>query len=223
MSLRSLVAKTLLITPSGALSPGPLSAVGVAVGASLGPAGGLLVALGHMIAELPYVYVLVRFIEAVMRWLDKWRRPLVAVVTVFLLYFSYLLARDAYTLYTSGALEVEAGTRTFTPLQAILAGIVLTALNPYFLAWWATVGYPLVEGAARHGARGFTVMYASHVWMDYAWLGLLAWGGGAARVLGVRPYAVLLGLLAVVLAVFAAMMIVGEARGGRLGDSLEEG
>ncbi len=222
MSLNSLVAKTLLITPSGALSPGPLSAVGVAVGASLGPMGGLLVALGHTAAELPYVYVLVRFLEGIMRLLGRWRRLLVAIVVIFLLYFSYLLARDAYTLYIGGTLEVEAGARTFTPIQAFLAGVVLTALNPYFLAWWATVGYPLVEGAAKHGTRGFTVMYISHVWMDYAWLGLLAWGGGVARVLGVKPYAILLGILAIVLAGFAVMMVAGEARGEGLG-GLEEG
>ena len=208
MGLRRLVAKTLLITPSGALSPGPLSAVGVAVGSSLGVVGGLLVALGHMLVELPYVYMLTRFLEPVMARMNRARTAMLVGVAVFLLYFAFLLARDAYTIYTGG-LKGEEEYRVFTPVQAIVAGMILTGLNPYFLAWWATVGYPLIEESSRNGVRGFAVMYVSHVWMDYAWLGLLAFGGGASRILGKEVYAGLLAVLALVLAGMAVWITAG--------------
>ncbi len=208
MSLKRLVAKTLLITPSGALSPGPLSAVGVAVGSSLGAMGGLLVALGHMLVELPYVYMLTRFLEPVMARMNKARTIMLVGVALFLLYFAYLLARDAYTIY-AGGLEGDNRFRVFTPVQAVVAGMILTGLNPYFLAWWATVGYPLIEESSRAGLKGFTIMYVSHVWMDYAWLGLLALGGGASRILGKEVYAGILAVLALVLTGMAVWITAG--------------
>ena len=54
----SLIASIILITPSGAFSPGPLTASAIALGASKGWRAGLYVAVGHMLFELPYVYAL---------------------------------------------------------------------------------------------------------------------------------------------------------------------
>ena len=203
--LKRLVAKTLLVTPSGALSPGPLSAVAVGVGLGLGPLGGFMVALGHMVAELPYVYGLVRFIDRMIAWVDKWRRPLLLLVSAFLVYFGASLIGESVEVYRGYTSSVSGSILSM--YEALLAGIALTIFNPYFLAWWATVGYPLVEDSARLGSRGFIVMYASHVWMDYVWLILLAWGGGVARILGAKPYAALLGFLGFVLLAFAGKLL----------------
>lgn len=199
--LKRLVITTLTLTPSGALSPGPLSASAVAAGALLGPLGGLLVALGHTLVELPYVAALHRFAG---RWrgaLDRLKIPMNAVIVGFLLFFSQQLLRDAVTILNGGG--SPRGFAIAGPLEALFVGITLTGLNAYFLAWWLTVGYPLIEESARLGLKGFVAMYGSHVWMDYAWLILLAAGGGATRILGAIPYAALLGLLAAMLAGFA--------------------
>ncbi|MEB3779013.1 MAG: LysE family translocator [Desulfurococcales archaeon] len=204
-NLLGVASKTLLITPSGALSPGPLSAVAVAIGASMGLIGGLLVALGHMIVEMPYVYVLVKSYSRAESFIRRWRVPLNTVVVVFLVYFAYLLLRDSISMYNTGVLQSGGMTITgASHLTAIAMGMLLTGTNAYFLAWWITVGYPLIEASARNGRIGLTVMYTSHVWMDYAWLALLAWGGGASRLLGVKPYAALLGILGLILLFFAA-------------------
>lgn len=203
-SLKRLVLDTLMITPSGALSPGPLSAIAVVSGLSLGPLGGLLIALGHTIVELPYVLLLVKTMERARIFLERYKVLFNTGVVVFLLYFSYLLARDSLTLLKGeasmgGAVE----PRSLGALDALVAGMMLTGLNVYFLLWWLTVGYPLIRGAAENGAKGLGVMYVSHVWMDYAWLALLAAGGGAAGLLGPRFYGGLLGVLALILLWFA--------------------
>lgn len=39
--------------------------------------------------------------------------------------------------------------------SALLAGILPTAANPYFLLWWASVGARLVMGAVAFGLLGF--------------------------------------------------------------------
>jgi len=213
--LKSLVAKTLAITPSGALSPGPLSASAVAVGALLGPLGGFLVALGHMLFELPYVALLVKWAERFNRALARIEKPLNILVASFIVFFAYGLFRDA----TAAASGVIQSNSTFTigggALGALLTGIVLTGFNPYFLAWWITVGLPLVRDAAKRGTQGFTTMYVSHVWMDYAWLVLLAAAGaGLSKIAGL--YAALLAGLGAILLLFAADILARSFVGRRI-------
>ena len=50
-------------------------------------------------------------------------------------------------------------------------GLVFTAINPFFIIWWATVGSLLVAQALILGAfTGVLAMFGAHIWMDYAWL-----------------------------------------------------
>ncbi len=200
-NMRKLVLTTLTITPSGALSPGPLSASAAAVGAILGPWGGVLIALGHMMVELPYVAILHRFAGLLRGALGRLKVPMNAVIVLFLLFFSYLLLQDSIAVLRG---EISPGRSSISgPWEALAVGAALTGLNIYFLAWWLTVGYPLIEESSRLGLKGFTAMYISHVWMDYVWLILLAAGGGATRILGIIPYAILLMALAAILMGFA--------------------
>ncbi|AEM39414.1 Lysine exporter protein (LYSE/YGGA) [Pyrolobus fumarii 1A] len=205
--LRSLAIKTLLISPSGALSPGPLSISAIALGARLGLAGGLAVALGHMLFELPYVALLTKGFERVESIVRRYEKYLIVSVVVFLVYFSAMLLRDALDILRSFQVGGIQGLTAANMFEAVLTGIILTGGNAYFLLWWVTVALPIVRETARHGTTGFAVMYGAHVWMDYLWLGLLAASGGVARILGVIPYAALLIILAGLLLLFAADMM----------------
>jgi len=207
--LRRVMVETLLVTPSGALSPGPLSASAVAAGAVLGPAAGLLIALGHMVFELPYVAALVKWAERLNSVAERFEKPMSAAVALFVFYFAAGLVAEARHVLGGGPVLSAAAGAVGSPAAALAAGLFLTAFNPYFLVWWATVGLPLVRGAAENGSRGFAAMYASHVWMDYAWLTLLAaLGAGLSRLAGL--YAALLLGLAAVLALFG-LDILGRA------------
>ena len=222
MGARRLVAETLAISPSGALSPGPLSAAAIALGSSLGLAGGLAVALGHMAFEFPYVALLSRAAARVRRLLEgRVGGALLLFMAGFTGFFAWGLIEAALAaLGGSHAPAVPGASAAGGLLGAFAVGILYTGANPFFLAWWATAGFPLVEGASRIPG-GLALMYASHVWMDYAWLGLLAAGGGAAGLLGSRGYAALLGALGAVLAYYAARFAleafrVLSGRGGSL-------
>lgn len=196
-----IVLLTLAITPSGALSPGPLSAAAVAAGASLGPLGGLLLAIGHTIVEVPYVAVIHRLSAASKGLIERLRIPLNVAMMIVLLYYSLLLLLDAIKIFKGEAQGVGARSAG-SYAEALLLGIALTGLNAHFLAWWLTIGYALIESATKHGLKGMTIMYLSHVWMDYAWLTLLAAGGGATELIGREAYAALLALLSLVLFLF---------------------
>ena len=200
--LAGIVAATLLISPSGALSPGPLSTSAVILGArGRGLREGLLVALGHTAFELPYVYLLVRSITYVSA-IHEAREALTLVSAAFIFFFAYMTLRDALR----GA---RPGAGNEGPVYgAFAAGLLLTGLNPFFLAWWPSVAMPILEDTAMLGGVGFAAMYASHVWYDFAWLGLLAYAGRkGTEALEGRLYGILLGLFAAMLMVFGADML----------------
>ncbi|MGC9148215.1 MAG: LysE family transporter [Sulfolobales archaeon] len=211
--LRRIVFLTLAISPSGALSPGPLSISAIALGALLGPLAGLSIGFGHMLFELPYVFILHRFTLVARSFLERIKYYLNIGVFIFLVYFSYLLIIDALKILSGMGSGVSFVSRGFSLLDALLTGLLLTGFNAYFLIWWITVGYPLIETSSKNGSMGFAVMYSSHVWMDYVWLTLLASGGRFIETTGKVPYSILLMSLAGVLLYFAIKIFIDAISG----------
>ena len=208
---RGLVVKTVAVTPSGALSPGPLSLSAIVAGATLGFIGGVYIAIGHTLFELPYIAVLWLGARWVRSYIERFERILATIAAIFIVYFAYLTAQVAL----AGFDVSSEGIKIISPLHAIAVGIALTAFNPYFLLWWVSVGYPLVTEASRNGGRGLVIMYVSHVWMDYVWLALLAATGGLVARLGIA-YKALMALIAVMLVLFALDMIARSWAGRKI-------
>jgi threonine/homoserine/homoserine lactone efflux protein len=86
----------------------------------------------------------------------------------------------------------------------LLAGIALSALNPFFLVWWFTVGLKLVVDSQAFGlAFGIGLLFGFHIWMDYAWLAGTAYlASKGSSVLKSRYYPMLILALVVVLAYY---------------------
>ncbi|RLF19870.1 MAG: lysine transporter LysE [Thermoprotei archaeon] len=212
--LRTSVAKTILISTSGALSPGPLSMSAVALGAILGPLAGLMIALGHMLFEAPYVFVLMRFSKKINSIIKRREKPLITITTAFIFFFSYLLIKDglAYIMATReapGGSDVTFITSSYSLLGALLVGIILSGTNAYFLLWWVTVGLPIIQDMAYYSSVSkFLLVYLSHIWMDYAWLIMLSTGGGIARLFGIKVYAFLLIAISIILMVFGVDLLI---------------
>ena len=58
--------------------------------------------------------------------------------------------------------------------SSVWAGVILSAGNPYFLIWWATVGSSLVIRSVEYGLVGVLLFGVSHWMCDLIWLSLLA-------------------------------------------------
>ncbi|HXG07114.1 MAG TPA: LysE family transporter, partial [Nitrososphaera sp.] len=91
-----------------------------------------------------------------------------------------------------------------------VAGIVLSANNPFFLLWWLTVGLKLV--ADSYTAFGFysgvILLFFMHVWMDYAWLtGTAYLASKGTSVLRSQYYPMLLVGLAAILAYYGISFV----------------
>lgn len=197
-----LIISIMLITPSGAFSPGPLTASAIALGASRGWRAGLYVAVGHTLFELPYVFALTYAFSRID--VGPYKAYMALAAGAFITYFAYLLLRDAWRI-ARGTPPVLPRSNFASPL---VAGLLLTALNPYFLLWWVGVAGPIITELATQPLHVFAAVYAAHVWMDYLWLGAMAaLGGAATRLLSAESYAAFLVILAAMLLYFGAELI----------------
>jgi threonine/homoserine/homoserine lactone efflux protein len=88
-------------------------------------------------------------------------------------------------------------------------GIALTALNPFFILWWFTVGLKLIADSAAFGVTtGIAILFVLHIWMDYAWLASTAYlASKGASVLRSKYYPILLSGLTVVLIYYGVSFV----------------
>lgn len=158
-------AKVVAISSSGALAPGPLSAATATIGTQKGWKGGFIVSVGHFVVEAPIVFLIAFFVSFVT--IETVMKPLAVLGGAMLIFFGYLTIKSA-------AEEGQKGARiTFNPF---LAGVLLTALNPFFIAWWFGIGSVLVaDSMIIFGSLGAILLLASHVWIDFVWLSLIAY------------------------------------------------
>ena len=96
------------------------------------------------------------------------------------------------------SLETKSGQGSF------VAGILLSALNPFFIVLWLTIGLVLIsESIQIFGILGIVVLFLFHIWMDYAWLfTIAAFSSRAKNYLSKRNFKIIIIGLSVVLVYF---------------------
>ncbi len=211
MALGALFATVFVTSLSGALSPGPLSTMAVREGARGGAAAGPLLALGHALLELGIVLGLALGLEGLLQRED-------VGTAIALAGGIYLLWLGQGTLRTALAPPSAAGPVAATARAGagalLMAGLGVSVSNPFFLAWWGTVGAGLVRDALEVGAVGIAVLYVAHVLTDFGWLSLLsALTAGGRRVLGTAFYRWVLGLSGVGLLCLGGLFLWRAATG----------
>jgi len=193
-SFPAFLATVVVVTASGALAPGPLFAANLLQGAKGGLKSGFIMSVGHTLVELPLVILIALGISSVMSF-PGFSLVVGLVGGCALIGFGLVQIVGAARHQIKLEEVHEAGIQK----KALVLGVGLTALNPYFILWWLTVGLGLVVQAVELGALlGVLIMYVSHVWMDYAWLTGTAYLSARGTILiGGRGYRlVLLGLAA---------------------------
>jgi threonine/homoserine/homoserine lactone efflux protein len=197
-TLTTLAIQVIAVSASGALSPGPLTIATIALGARGGWRSGILVSLGHTFFELPYLVVLVFAFNVLTGFLRASVSILAVVGALVILYFAYLLLRDAYrgvNLNTSN---------TLISTNPLIVGFMFTALNPYFLIWWLSIGMTLIAQIQNIGLTSLVIIYPAHVWLDFAWLSIVAeLSKRGSKALSLRGQRIMLTTLGVILIIFA--------------------
>jgi threonine/homoserine/homoserine lactone efflux protein len=198
MALILFLVQVFVISFSGALQPGPVTATAITMGARNRWAGALL-AVGHGIIEFPLIVLIILGLGKVFQRSET-QIIIGSAGGVVLLYMAYSMFRGA-----GRAAEVEVDTRKDNP---VLAGIVLTVSNPYFLIWWATVGLALATEATKFGLYAFALFAIVHWLVDLIWVTALSFASfHGTTLLGPKLQTVILKICAAAMLVFGLFFL----------------
>ena len=161
--LLAFLLEAVLISLSGVMAPGPMTAAAVAMG-SESPHAGALLAVGHGIVEFPLM-VAILYGFGVLLNRDGVKVGIALVGGLVLLVMAIGMFR--------GIKRADAHAAT-TLRSPVVAGIALSVGNPYFLVWWATVGATLVTRSLGLGLSGFVLFAILHWACDFVWLHILS-------------------------------------------------
>lgn len=156
---------------SGALMPGPLTAVMVEHTLKKGFIAAPLITLGHGIIEALMVVLLAAGLSGYMA--GRGPAGVIGVIGgAVLAWMGGGMVKSA----RSGALSLRGEPKERKRLSAgpLAAGIATTVANPYWFLWWATVGAGFVTVSREYGPGGVFLFFGGHILADLVWLSLLA-------------------------------------------------
>ena len=184
----------IVISASGVMAPGPLFAANIAHGLKDGAKSGIKMAIGHTIVELPLVILLGIGVFS---------------LELFPEFRTVISILGAITLFVFAAMQIKTIFRnkeTTTNLKQgpLVSGILLSALNPFFIIWWLTIGFKLISDVMLIWAfSGILVLFVLHIWMDFAWLGTISYlASKSAKILSNKNYKIIMICLSVMLVYF---------------------
>ncbi len=185
----------IIISASGVMSPGPLFAANVMYGLREGKISGLKMAVGHTIVEFPLIIFLgIGFFS--IEDVPEIRIAITILGAIGLFGFAALQIRSV----TKKEFSIETRSRQ----GPLVAGILLSALNPFFIIWWLTIGLVLISKSIESfGLFGIVILFLFHIWMDYLWLFTIASFSSRARnYLSKRNFKIIIVALSLILIYF---------------------
>ena len=202
MNLLFFLCQVVVISLSGVMAPGPVTAAAIGMG-SRSRYAGMLLAVGHGIVEFPLMILIVLGMGRILKLPT-------AQIVIGLAGGAFLLRMAVGMLKSLRSAEIqETKVAKSTPL---LAGIILSAGNPYFLFWWATVGLALATTATGMGIWAFALFAVVHWLCDFIWLSALSWASfKGTGLFGLRSRRIVLMICAVALFFFGLFFIYNAA------------
>ena len=198
MSLLFFLFQVIVVSLSGVMAPGPVTAAALAMGARSKYAG-ILIALGHAIIEVPLMVLILLGMGKLL----KSTNTQIAIGLAGGVFLLLIAIRMLISLKTTNKPEDKpAKTRP------ILTGLILSVSNPYFLIWWATVGITIAIPARQLGIWAFALFAILHWLCDCAWLQVLSWASfKGSALLGPRSQRVIPLICSLVMFVFGLIFI----------------
>ena len=191
----------IVISASGVMAPGPLFAANISYGLREGAKSGIKMAIGHTIVEFPLVILLGIGVFSLEIFPEF--RMIISIVGAITL-FVFALVQIKTVLQNNKNI-------TSTPKHGpLVTGIILSALNPFFIIWWLTIGFKLISDAMLIWAfSGIVIVFFLHIWMDFAWLGGISFlASKSSKILSNRNYKFIMIGLSLLLVYFGITFLV---------------
>jgi threonine/homoserine/homoserine lactone efflux protein len=191
----------ILLSLSGVMSPGPLFAVTIAKSLKDKTAG-VLISLGHGVVEFPLMF-LIYFGLSQLLTSSIIQKTIGFFGGLILIFMGVQLFRSR---------EENDNGGSYLKYGSLIAGVLATGSNPYFLVWWATVGADLVMKAAVFGLIGFSVFAVVHWLCDFFWNTFVSVTVfKSQRFWNKKVQTIILGFCIVIFIVFGAWFVISAA------------
>lgn len=189
------------ISLSGVMMPGPVLAATIAKSWKSRFAGSFI-ALGHGLVEFPLMLVIY------LGFYNFFQNHLVKIILglvggTVLIY----MGKGIFNLRKEAKVSLQDNHTS----KATIAGVITSALNPYFLLWWITVGTALIMKSVIFGILGFVLLAVVHWLCDFVWYSLISYGvHRSGKTWGKKVQMTLLGISSVLLIGFGAWFIISS-------------
>lgn len=177
MELSGIFLNSFIVGFSGAMMPGPLLAVGISETPRHGWRTGPVITVGHAVAEVGVVLVLMLGVVAVAQ--NSTVTKIISIVGgAALLLMGIMMVWDTLR----NKVNYDSTTTEEKGKSHLLAGkgITATLSNPYWWVWWGTVGLALLVDSQAAGLKGPVVFYFGHILSDLVWysaVSIIIWQG----------------------------------------------
>ena len=159
----SFLIQSFIISLSGVMAPGPMTAATIAKGHS-SPHAGLFIALGHGVIELPLMILIYFGFSSVFNN-ESVKISIGLLGGMFLLKMGFDMFKSIKNIPDKNGGIIR---------QPLLIGLILSACNPYFLLWWISVGAVLIITSIKYGMIWFILFAVIHWLTDLIWLYFLS-------------------------------------------------
>jgi len=185
----------IIISVSGVMSPGPLFTANIIHGLKDGTSSGLKIAAGHTVVELPLIILLGVGVVS-LELIPEFKTIIIILGAIGLFGFAGLQIKNVLIKKTQTRIQIKYGS--------FLTGILFSALNPFFIIWWFTIGIKLISDSIELWSFwGIGILFAVHIWMDFVWLGFVAFSSSKTRnLLSNQNYRLLMIILSGILIYF---------------------
>ncbi len=143
--------------------PGPMFAVTLAKSYK-SPWAGTQISLGHAVIEVPLILLI--YLGFAQFFQDNLVQLILSIVGGAMIVWLGVAMFRARTEVVHKGKDLA--------YSAFTAGIITSALNPFFLIWWATVGSLLIMKFLDYGLGGLAVFTISHWLVDLVWLSFVS-------------------------------------------------
>ncbi len=207
MDLGAIFLNSFIVGFSGAMMPGPLLAVGISETPRHGWRTGPVITIGHAIAEVGVVLVLMLGVIAVAQ--NSAATKVISIVGgTALVLMGVMMIWDTL----KNKVNYDEASTTDKGKSHLLAGkgITATLSNPFWWVWWGTVGLALLVDSQTAGIKGPIVFYFGHILSDLVWysaVSIILWQG--RKLLIGTPLKVLLIGCALFLVYLGAKFLIG--------------
>ena len=155
---------------SGAIMPGPLLTVTINESLHQGPLVGPKIVSGHAVLEL-FLVVMIFLGMGMFITLPLVKASIGLLGGFFLFWMAYGIIKEATDKTLVLTLNAHQNNKRINP---ILAGISVSASNPYWSIWWATAGISSLMLAGKSGLLGAASFYSGHILSDLVWYSLVS-------------------------------------------------